>query len=242
MCYDISFSTTIEMVTDYIPDLVIDPQIGINYDMTQHLQIRENKNYPVIIMREGRPYLTPMKWGIEVYPGTVSFNSQSEKILQKGSVWYKRRNNRCLIPVTGFFEHREIKGWKKKVPYYISIKGKKLFCLPGLYSDSQKTYSLITRPANELMCQIHNSGDNPFRMPLLLPDRNLELRWLAKDLPEVEMAAILDYELPSEELEYETVYTIRSAKERPDGKTKIDPYAWPNLPHLGQDTSEQTLF
>ena len=38
MCYDISFSTTIELVTDYLPDLVIDPQLGINYDMNLHAQ------------------------------------------------------------------------------------------------------------------------------------------------------------------------------------------------------------
>ena len=36
MCYDISFSTTIEMVTDYLPGIIPDPQIGLNYDMNLH--------------------------------------------------------------------------------------------------------------------------------------------------------------------------------------------------------------
>ncbi|MFX8477668.1 SOS response-associated peptidase family protein, partial [Acinetobacter baumannii] len=50
-------------------------------------------------------------------------NARSERILDdKTSYWNKIRNRRCLIPVSGIYEHRAIKGWKKKVPYFISIK------------------------------------------------------------------------------------------------------------------------
>ena len=243
MCYDISFSTRYELISKYVPDLVIDPQIGIQFDMTMHLQIREEKDCPVIIMKGGRPYLIPMKWGINVGGGILSFNAQSERILgDKKSAWYKRRENRCLVPVSVIFEHREIKGWKKKVPYYIWIKDKNLFLLPGIYDESQNAFVIVTRPANEVMAQIHKSGDNPFRMPQFLPDKNLELRWIAKDLSESEMEALLDYEMPSENLGYHTVWTIRTRKERPDYKTKIDPFLWPNMPPLGQDTIELSLF
>ena len=66
MCYDISFSTTIEMVTDYLPGLLVDPQLGIDYNMNRHFQIREERSYPIIISQDGMLALTPMKWGIEV--------------------------------------------------------------------------------------------------------------------------------------------------------------------------------
>ena len=53
MCYDISFSTTIEMVTDYIPDLVVDPQIGIDYDMNVHVMAQAYRKYLVISVKVG---------------------------------------------------------------------------------------------------------------------------------------------------------------------------------------------
>jgi len=33
----------------------------------------------------------------------------------------------------------------------------------------------------------------------------------------------------------DTVWTIRSTKPHPTGGNKTDPYAWPNLPELGND-------
>jgi len=273
MCYDISFSTTIEMVTDYIPDLIVDPQIGIAYDMTVHAQAQAFKKYPIVVMRDGKKHLTPMEWGvITKYMNTEQklkslrkshCNARSEKIIgDKESIWYRLRKNRCLIPVSGIMEHREIKGWKKKVPYHVSMKDRKLFCIPGLfnypewvdketgeviyYRDAETdeilgTYTLVTRAANSLMMQIHNSGDQAFRMPLFLP-QELEMKWLEPNLSDVEIQEILDYEMPSEMLQYYTTWTIRTPKERPDGKEKLEPYEWDNLPPLGQDSNEITLF
>jgi putative SOS response-associated peptidase YedK len=241
MCYDISFSMAIESVLDYIPDLVIDPQLSIDCISSFHIQAQANLKVGVIIPTAKGNYYTPMTWGMDVF-GRRVWNAQSEKILDPKSSWYKRRNKRCLIPVPGIYEHRHISGWKKTVPYHIGLKTSNLFCLPGIYSESQKSFVIITREGNEIMKQIHNGGDNPFRMPLFLPAKEVELRWLAKDLSDSEMAAILDYELPSEDLEYYTVDTIRTTKDRADGMPKNHPKIWPGLPPLGIDSIEQTLF
>ena len=48
-------------------------------------------------------------------------------------------------------------------------------------------FTLITRAANPLMRQIHNSGDNAFRMPLFLP-KEMELEWLRPDLTDTDIA------------------------------------------------------
>jgi putative SOS response-associated peptidase YedK len=170
-------------------------------------------------------------------------NAQSEKIIRdKNSYWNRIKKQRCLIPVTGIFEHREINGWKNKVPYLIKIKNRELFCLPGLYSyapvpdletgEVKGTFTVVTRPANEVMRKIHNGGPNAHRMPLFLT-KDLELEWLKPELHDKEIDEILNYELASEELDYWPVFSIRTLKDRPDNKTKIDPYAWPNLPVLG---------
>ena len=262
MCYDISFSTTIEMVTDYIPDLIIDPQIGIDYDMSPHIMAQAFKKYPVIIFEDGKYKTKLFEWGIiPEYMDTPEkikkarnsmCNARSEKIIEdKRSYWHRIRRKRCLIPVTGIFEHREVKGFKNKIPYHIWLKDRKVFCIPGLYHYPNKadvetgevtgTYTLITRAANSVIAQIHNSGDQAFRMPLFLP-KELELKWLQPDLKDEEIQEILNFEMPSEVLKYEPVYTIRTTKERPDGKTKLEQFEWGSLPPLGVDSSEQTLF
>ena len=43
------------------------------------------------------------------------------------------RNQRCLIPVSGTYEHGKIMGWSKKVPHYIAEKGRDIFYIRGLY-------------------------------------------------------------------------------------------------------------
>lgn len=262
MCYDISFSTTIEMVTDYIPDLVVDPQIGIDYDRMAHAQAQAFRKYPVALQEDGRKKLKSFEWGIIAdYMDTPEkikkmrtsmCNARSEKLIgDRKSIWHRLRKKRCLIPVTGIFEHREVKGFKNKIPYHVRLKERPLFCIPGLYHYPNKadvetgeitgTFTLVTRAANGLMAQIHNSGDQAFRMPLFLP-KEMEMQWLEPSLTDEQIQALLDFEMPSEALDYEPVYTIRTTKERPDGMGKLDRYNWPGLPPLGVDNIEQTLF
>ena len=50
--------------------------------------------------------------------------------------------------------------------------------------------------------------------------------WLKPELPDEEYRSILAYELPSEQLEARTVYTIRSSKGRPDGMDKTADWDW----------------
>jgi putative SOS response-associated peptidase YedK len=98
-------------------------------------------------------------------------NAQSEKILgDKKSYWRRIRKQRCLIPVRAFFEHREVKGMKTKIPYVIRLKDRPVFALLGLYAYSpipdmetgevKGTFTVITRRANAVMEQIHNGGPN----------------------------------------------------------------------------------
>lgn len=149
MCYDISFSTTIELVTQYIPDIVVDPQLGINYDLNVHLQAQAHRKYPVIIFDNAEYKLKAFEWGVIAdYMNTPEkikkmrsqmCNARSEKLIEdRKSYWHRIRRKRCLIPVTGFYEHREVKGFKTKIPYHIELKGRELFCIPGLYHYPNK--------------------------------------------------------------------------------------------------------
>ena len=262
MCYDISFSTKVETITEYLSDLEVDPQARIDFDNYVHVQAQAHKKYPIVIFEDAHYKLKPFEWGIipeymntpeKIKKGRNSMcNARSEKLIEdKRSYWHRIRKTRCLIPVTGIFEHREVKSWKNKVPYHVWLKNRPMFCLPGLFHYPNKadvetgeivgTFSLITRPANSLMEQIHNGGENAFRMPLFLP-KELEVKWLLPDLSDKEIQEILDYEMPSQELAYDPVYTIRTTKERPDQRGKLDPFNWPGLPALGQEPMENKLF
>jgi putative SOS response-associated peptidase YedK len=103
-------------------------------------------------------------------------------------------------------------------------------------------FTLVTRGANDVMRQIHNSGDNAFRMPLFLP-KELEMEWLKADLTDEELAKLLTYEMPSDQIVYTPVYSIRGRTPRPDGKRKNEAFDYPNLPALGcEEGGQKELF
>lgn len=256
MCYDISFKVEIRQLSDYFPDLIMDDQVTINFDASIHVMGHAYGEHPIIYQNreDGKLHCKLMEWGcIPFYVKEESafkknrptmLNARSERILEDTkSYWYKIRNRRCLMPVTGIYEHREVKGWKKKVPYFVKLKEQPMFFLAGLYSVAELldtktgelvkrwTYTIITRAANDVMKMIHNGGDNRWRMPLFLP-LEMSKKWVEEDLSPEDYKAILDFEMPSEELDYWTVDTIRTPKMREDNKAKDEPFEWAGLPEL----------
>jgi putative SOS response-associated peptidase YedK len=261
MCLDISFYSALELIDDYFPGLVWDEKIDDIFGPIDHLQAPGLcPKMPIIYVNRDdlKPHVRLMEWGIirhysktepTIMERTKMFNIRSERILDdKKSYWYLIKNRRCLIPVTGIYEHRGVLGWKKKVPYWIKPEDQDLFFLPGLYSvwiqkdgegheiAKRWTFAMITREANEVMATIHNDGENRHRMPLFLPlEKSKE--FLSEELSEnpERYHEILNYEMPSEDLVYQPVYTIRTNKLRPDNKQhKFDYYEWENLPPLGE--------
>jgi putative SOS response-associated peptidase YedK len=254
MCLDISFYSALELIDEYFPNLTHDGEITFDLDTGMHFMALGHNRYPVIISENDRYHRKYFEWGIITeYMNTPEkiktmrksmVNARSEKILEdKRSFWNRIRKKHCLIPVTGVYEHREIQGWKNKVPYYVRLKNRPMFCLPGLYhynttlpSDPETgevrgTFTLITRAANPVMRQIHNGGDNAFRMPLFLP-KDLEMEWLKPDLTDEQMATLLAYEMPPDQIVFDPVFSIRSRTPRPDGLPKNAPFPYADLPPI----------
>ena len=259
MCYDISLTSSIKKLEKYFANTIMDDQLNLDFDMAHnmtHIIGHAHSEHPVFYIptNDTLPHCKLMEWGVIPFyvkdelaykkQRSSMLNIRSERILDDTkSYWYKIKNRRCLIPITGFYEHREVAGFTKKIPYYLGLKAQPLFFVPGLYSVAELpdkstgemikryTYGIITRPANDLMKQVHNGGENKWRMPLMLPF-DLSEKWFQKDLPEAEMSAILNYEMPSGQMNYHTVFTIRSNKLRPDDKEKNSFYQWENLPEL----------
>ncbi len=268
MCYDISFKVKLRELSEYFPEIITDPQIDLDFQR-DHIIAHAFPELPIIYENrdDKKIHLSLMEWG--VIPFYVKdektfakqranmLNARSERILDdKSSYWYKIRERRCLIPLSGTYDHRKVAGFTKKVPYFVKPKKQETFFVPGLYSvvelpdrtgadivdestgeikkklEKRITWTMITRDANDVMKNIHNDGENRWRMPLFLPFE-LSMEFIGS-LTESRYRQILNYEMPSEDLLYYPVDTIRSPNPRPDGKPKYEPFEWEKLPALGE--------
>lgn len=242
MCYDVAFKTNLKSIQDDFPEINIEPQLALCFNDIDHIQAQGNMSYGIIVLENSVLSGEHMLWaGILNQRRERVYNARSESVLDKKSLWYKIRNNRGLIPVTGIFEHRGIPGWKNKAPYYVRQTNREIFYLPCLYDDGNivdhstgeipRSFTLLTTRGNEVMKEIHNADPADPRMPLFLNER-LEKKWLSEDLTVDEMHEICNYQISSDELVYTPVFTIRGRKPRPDGKFKTDAYEWEKLPPL----------
>lgn len=119
---------------------------------------------------------------------TQTMNCISEEMYEKPSFRDAAKNGqRCLIPVTGFFEWRWLdeKG-TVKIPYYVTFRDQKIRSMAGLYSrwkDKETdryyySYTVLTTKANPILDYVHNHKK---RMPVFISREN-EKAWLDRSL------------------------------------------------------------
>ena len=157
-------------------------EIKINLILDESLKKRKIANiaptdqiFAIRLLNNGFT-LSMVNWGIKF--GTDSpliFNSRIETIREK-KFWFSLFDkNRCIVPMTGFYE------WKKegtrKVPHKISLPDKEIFYVPALYNlDKERNIntSLITTTPNKFIKQIHH------RMPVIF-DLKTAVEFLQND-------------------------------------------------------------
>ena len=142
---------------------------------------------PVIIDKEPKT-IQLFQWGLipfwakDTNIQKHTLNARIETLTEKPS-FRNVVNNHCLILADGFFEWQwlDAKG-KQKQKYFITLPNNEPFTFGGLYStwvdkttgEIKNTYTIITKPANDLMSKIHNTKK---RMPLILNPED-ENNWL----------------------------------------------------------------
>ena len=122
MCYDISFTVKLKELAAYFPDLETAGQLELDFGGI-HIMGHSFNEHPIICRdRENQQLLIrPMQWGVIPFyvkdengflrQRVSMLNTRSERILgDEKSYWFKIRNRRCLIPVTGVYEHRDMTG------------------------------------------------------------------------------------------------------------------------------------
>lgn len=87
-------------------------------------------------------------------------NARVETVHDKGMFKKAFRENKCLIPSTGFYEWKE-EGKTSKTPYHIKPEGKQVFSFAGFYHD--RTFIILTKDSeNSKIQDIHD------RTPVIL--------------------------------------------------------------------------
>lgn len=161
---------------------------------------------------------TMMPWGLIPQwvkdPITASkiqnqtLNCRIETMHTKPAFRAVAQNNRCIIVLDGFYEHRS-RG-KIKIPHFIHQANDEPLLVAGLWDEYEKTprVTMVTTRARGFMTQIHNrSVDAEPRMPMLLTNDGMNL-WLD---PQLEAQELLNQPkvmeaFPMESLEY---YVVR---------------------------------
>lgn len=170
----------------------------------------------LVIPQEAPTVIAPGLWGIipktkkssqinAYYKDAMRFggglNAQSEKLYDHFIYKQSSLTNRCLIPVTGFFEPHEYRS--KKYPIHIKRQDNDVLSLAGLYTliDGIITFTILTKTASPLFAKIHNKKK---RQPLLLP-QDLEGAWLNPELNKKDLKALIEVNYPENELQTFTV-------------------------------------
>ncbi|MEX0616626.1 MAG: SOS response-associated peptidase [Candidatus Woykebacteria bacterium] len=173
-----------------------------------------------IVTRNSPNKVGLMKWGLipfwskdpKIAYSTI--NARSETVETSPAFRKPFKSQRCLVPVSFFYEWKRIDK-KTKTPYLFKLANDNVFSFAGLYDiwkDAEekefKTYTIITTTPNKLMEPVHN------RMPVILSKEDEEV-WLNIETDVKTLHSLLD---PYEE-NYMTDYIVSSDVNRPINDT-----------------------
>lgn len=122
-----------------------------------------------------------------------TLNAKGETVFETASFKDCISKQRCLIPVNGFIEWRDLN--KVKYPHYITVRSEEIFSLGGIYSnwtdrstgEIKTTFSVITTAANPMLEKIHNLKK---RMPLIIGQED-EKHWINPDLSKSDIEGLI---------------------------------------------------
>lgn len=152
------------------------------FDIFEHFNIAPTMTVPVLTAVQK---IEMMQWWLipgyekEFKVGKYSmFNKKSEEL--EKPYWQRLlKNNRCVLPMTSFYEWKKVDK-KTKIPYLIYPSASAFFWAAGLYDhwtdketgEAKGSFTILTMPPNEMMAEIHD------RMPVFIQPADVP-GWLA---------------------------------------------------------------
>ena len=164
-----------------------------------------------------------------------TLNARGETIFEKPSFRAAAKSKRCLVVLSGYFEHywADSKG-KRKIPYYIALKNKLPMYLSGLWEewvDKEtgeviNTVAIVTTEANKALAKVHNRNPNNPRMLNVIPNE-IKHDWLTEIQTESQKEFVLSLikPFPAEELIIYPVGQLRGKNglgDVPEAQQKIE--------------------
>ena len=124
-----------------------------------------------------------LKWGLQPSwfedAAHAPINARSETVHEKQTFAHAIKYNRCIIPVSGFYEWLPQEG--RKQPYYIRLLNSSVMGLAGIWETREaedgtelNTCCILTTDANDIVKPIHD------RMPVVLQPEAYAL-WLDRN-------------------------------------------------------------
>lgn len=167
-------------------------------------------------LNSDRPDLAVMNWGIvpawaHNKPGTRPLiNARIESAWDKPSFRKLVAHTRGIVPVTGFYEWKQLGASKQ--PYFIRAAGKRALALAAIYQltrDGSMEVAILTQEASGEMKRIHH------RQPVMLAPDSMQA-WLVEDNREQLEALTIDQQpLPLDMIEV-SPYVNNAANEGED--------------------------
>ena len=167
-------------IDDDLPDLFkyLNLELEIDPDIKDRPteDIRPTQKILTVLLNDEVYRLTNVIWGIKFSDDSpLIFNSRIETIKEKKFWNSLLAKNRCVVPMTGFYE------WKtegnKKTKFRIYLPDQRIFFVPAIYQkdkDNKIHASLITTTPNKFIQTIHH------RMPVIL-NLNEAIKYLNED-------------------------------------------------------------
>lgn len=163
-----------------------------------------NEIMAVAASTEGVRRLGTFKWGLvptwakDPSIGNRMINLRADTVSEKPSFRRLLAKHRCIIPVDGFYEWKDMGKGRKKQPFFIRSRDGTTLALAGLWEawkdkeapaedDSAwlRTCTIITTTPNGLLAPIHD------RMPVVMPPESWDT-WLDRGNTDTdELAALL---------------------------------------------------
>lgn len=247
MCYFNSVNLNIgDIIKISNKEKKIDTQIKSNvtsgFEFTQWPTIKENQSSIDLVLEMAHWEFIP-SWinnTKELETSREKFttlNAKGENLLESKMYRDATLKRRCIVLSSGFYEWRHYKpiGTKKEnaYPYFITIKGKPVFFMAGIYQpwtdkntgETIDSFAIVTTAANDLMSKVHNKKK---RMPTILSE-SLAHEWLQEGLIESRIKEIANFQLANEDMEAISI--------RKDFKTAVHPqekFVYAELPSLDQ--------
>lgn len=132
-----------------------------------HYNLSPGHQLPVIILNNGEPEITRVRWGQMGANSAEQTTTEEEKVLDELK---KNHVKRCILSLSGFFVWKDDE--EKNHPFFIRLLNNAVMSVAGLYYEGHESFvSIITTEANALVEPMSST------MPMML-DRPTALQWL----------------------------------------------------------------